>query len=319
MANKAIDHQIRYFLGIADAGSLSAAADALEITQSALSKQLGLLEERVGQPLFFRTGRGVHPTDAGLRLLNAVRPAYSAIDAAVEALRRDTGITEGVLRIATVHTVSYYFIADLLSRFLAELPKVNVSVLGRSSPGVVELVETNRADIGFVYDTAVTSAGVTRAALFDEQMCLVTRCGNDLPVLGVDLANDVLPLVVFPPHYALGRMLCQPGFRHRVAAEVENVDVMLTLVGKGLGHCVLPTLMPERMLSDRGLTKIPLTGTALSRKVVAVTRRQERQTHIVDRMLEIARATAMAAGSERAAAAMTPAHSGYEPRQWEGG
>ena len=54
-----MDRQLRYFICIAELGSLSRAADALDQTQSGLSRQLATLEARIGQPLFLRTGRGV--------------------------------------------------------------------------------------------------------------------------------------------------------------------------------------------------------------------------------------------------------------------
>jgi DNA-binding transcriptional LysR family regulator len=91
-------------------------------------------------------------------LLDAAKSGYRLVDGALEAVREKEGVVQGNVRLATVHTLSYYFTADVISDFVAERPRVNVSLMARSSPEVVELVRSSKADIGFVYDPAVASA-----------------------------------------------------------------------------------------------------------------------------------------------------------------
>jgi len=170
-----VDHQMRLLVEIANYKSLSGAAEALSLTQSGLSRQLASLESFIGQPLFVRHGRGVEPTEAGQKLLEAARSAYQLIDSTVVQLRDQHGVTAGSLNVATIHTLSYYFMANVIARFMAQRPKANVALLGRSSPGVVELVEAGRAEIGFVYDSAVASDELEITPLFEEGMCLVVH------------------------------------------------------------------------------------------------------------------------------------------------
>ena len=106
------DRQLRYFLRIAELKSLSRAAEDLDQTQSGLSRQLAALEAHVGKPLFVRTGRGVELTEAGARLLDGIQPAYQSIDRVLEAVRQREGVTQGTVRLATAHTLSYYFMAE---------------------------------------------------------------------------------------------------------------------------------------------------------------------------------------------------------------
>ncbi|WP_216850036.1 LysR substrate-binding domain-containing protein [Acidisoma sp. L85] len=77
------------------------------------------------------------------------RPAYAHIDDTILQLRRQEGVTEGTLRVATIHTLGSYFISPVFARYIAQLPRANLSMLGRSSPGVVDMVESGKADIGF--------------------------------------------------------------------------------------------------------------------------------------------------------------------------
>ncbi len=269
MATQTLDRQLRYFVQIADAGSISRAADALDQTQSGLSKQLSLLESQLGQTLFTRTGRGLELTDAGSRLLDAIRPAYRAIDQALDDCHQQ-GQTHGTLKLAAVHTLSYYFTADVLAHFVGMHPHINLSLMGRSSPEVVALVESGKADMGLVYDAAVDSDGVESQALFDDQMAFIVR--EDRPLHGPqNLTGMELRLVGFPPHYALRRMIHSSRLAPTFVAEVDTIDAVLKLVSSGVGDCILPARIPERLLAEYSLRRLPITEPILRRRVVMIT------------------------------------------------
>ncbi len=287
-----IDRWLRLFLTIAQCRSVSGAAEALDLTQSGLSRQLASLEAYLGQRLFERHGRGMALTEAGEKLEAATRSAFDMIDAAVTTLQRDHGVTEGSLRVATVHTLGSYFVVAILAKFMSHRPSVNVSLLGRSSPEVVDLVETGKADIGFVYDVAVASENVETWRLFTETMSLVTHETSNLASeSSVDLLALSLPLVVFPPDYALRRMLHTTRLKFEVAAEVETVDVMLNLVSLTRGHCILPDAMPLEILREYGLLRIQIVNPLLAQPVVAITRRDRPLTPVGRLMLQLAQTT----------------------------
>lgn len=288
---KAFDAQIRLFLAIAQARSISGAAMALGLTQSGLSRQLAHLEAAVGQKLCERHGRGVSLTDAGQKLQAAAQTAYEVIDNTVLQLREEQGVSQGRLRVAVIHTLSYYFMPDIVSRFMSQRPNANVSLLGRSSPEVVELVEAGKADLGFVYDVAVASDAVEIVPLFDDAMCLIVSQNSPMAALeGVDLEAHKVSLVAFPAHYALRRMLHRKGFDANVVAEVETVDAMLRLVASTGGQCVLPERVPTHLLENYGLSRVRILNPPLSRRVVAITKREKAQTALVKHMLEITKA-----------------------------
>ncbi|UIF84615.1 LysR family transcriptional regulator [Cupriavidus sp. UYPR2.512] len=286
---KALDAQIRLFLAIAQARSISGAAMTLGLTQSGLSRQLAHLEAAVGQKLCDRHGRGVSLTDAGHKLQAAAQAAYDVIDNTILQLCEEQGVSQGSLRVAVIHTLSYYFMPDVVSRFMSQRPNANVSLMGRSSPEVVELVETGKADIGFVYDVAVASDAVEIVPLFDDVMTLIVSQNSPSVALeGVDLEAQRLPLVAFPAHYALRRMLHRKGLDTNVVAEVDTVDAMLRLVASTGGQCVLPDRVPTQLLENYGLSRVRITNPRLSRRVVAITKREKAQTALVKHILKIA-------------------------------
>ena len=285
-----IDRQIRYFIKIAELGSLSRAAETLDLTQSALSKRLATLETFLGKPLFQRTGRGVELTDVGAQLLKTAKSSYGQIDTAIDTIREEEGITQGSVRVASAHTLSYYFTSDLVCKFLDQRPRVNLSLMGRSSAEVVELVESGRSDIGLAYDSAVASPLVKLVPLFDDEMCLVVR-KNETNVEPVDLTVAPLKLVVFPPGYALRQMLEGNGFKSAFVAEAETVDVMLRLISSGIGDSVLPSRMPDAVIADHGLRKHSIRHPNLKRRVVAVVKADKPVAGLIKQFLQLATST----------------------------
>jgi DNA-binding transcriptional LysR family regulator len=286
-----LDRQVRYFVKIAELKSLSKAADNLDLTQSGLSRQLASLEAYLGKPLFFRTGRGVELTDAGKLLLESAKSGYAMVDQALETVREKEGVTQGNIRLATVHTLSYYFVADVLSTFVRGRPHVNLSLMGRSSPEVVELVESGKADIGFVYDSAVASADLTSIALFEDEMCLITGIDSDVKD-GIDLTVTAPKLLGFPHNYALRRMLEGGGLKPDFVAEAETIDAMLRLAASGVGACVLPQRMPDSIIGDHRLKKVRIAKPVLRRRVVAIVRSDRHPSGLVKQLLETAVAAA---------------------------
>ena len=281
------DRQLRYFQRIAQLGSLSRAAEELDQTQSGLSRQLAALEGYVGKPLFNRTGRGVELTAAGLQLQEQTSGAFDVIDKTLDNLRVREGITQGTVRLAVVHTLSYYFMSDVVSRFVSQHESVNLSLMGRSSPDVVDLVESGKADAGFVYDAAVASSGLTCRPLFDDDMCLIVPDGSTLEG-PVDLTAQSPRLVGFPSHYVLRRMVHSAGITPHFAAEAETVDAMLKLVSSGVGLCILPCRIPEKLLVDYRLRKVPIARPMLRRRVVVIVKADKTLPPIVERLIETA-------------------------------
>lgn len=282
------DAHIRTFIKIAQTCSISGAADALELSQSGLSKQLRQLEQHVGQQLFRRNGRGVALTATGQKLYDVATKAYASIDGTVDQLKTAEGVTEGTLRIATMHTLSTYFIPTLLASLLAQRPKLNISLLCRSSPEVVEMVASGKADIGFVYDVAVTTGNVATQRLFTEKMVLIHQPGAIDKGVPLDLSGVNLPLVCFPRPYALRSMLQRQDITFSVVAEVETADAMLNLVHDGLGCCVLPEGMKADLIEGRGLERTAIAAPTLDRLVVAATLAGRAHTPLVDLLLGLA-------------------------------
>ena len=116
------------FIAVADSLSFRVAASHLGVTASALSHSMRQLEERIGTRLLNRTTRSVSLTDAGVRLLERLRPAVDQITDALEDLNQERGRPVGRLRIYVTNMAAMTVIAPIWKRYLSTYPEVNLEV-----------------------------------------------------------------------------------------------------------------------------------------------------------------------------------------------
>ena len=122
------------FVAVADNLSFRAAASRLGVTPSALSHTMRHFEERLGFRLLNRTTRSVSLTDAGLRLLDRLRPAVEQISRGLEDLKGEQGHPSGNLRLYVTHLAGAAVIAPVWARFLSTFPDVQLEVHTAEAP-----------------------------------------------------------------------------------------------------------------------------------------------------------------------------------------
>jgi DNA-binding transcriptional LysR family regulator len=152
---KNIDYQLRQFVKVASYKSLSEAAIALNVTQSALSKQLREIELAVGHRVFHRHGRGIELTKQGDALWRAVQAAYRLVDATIGQIQSTHNRAPGkTLRVATLHGRSQLVVNELVMTVPGKRPEINLTMIEGSLGDVCRLVESGIADVGFIEHTA---------------------------------------------------------------------------------------------------------------------------------------------------------------------
>jgi DNA-binding transcriptional LysR family regulator len=142
----------RYFLAVAEAGSIRAASDELNVAASAVNRQVLQLEAALGIPLFERVGRGLRLSEAGRALRTHLRRAvtdYQGVISELDALR---GLQRGKVSLATVESVSVTLLPEILATFWTTLPGIEVTARIASSDAVTQLVRSREADLGFTFN-----------------------------------------------------------------------------------------------------------------------------------------------------------------------
>ncbi|MSQ82084.1 MAG: LysR family transcriptional regulator [Myxococcales bacterium] len=152
-----LDH-LRQFLHVVDAGSVSAAAKVVYLTQPAISRNLKLLEDAVGAPLFERQGRGLALTAAGRALVPHARAVLLDVQAATRTVRRaaERGYTD--LRLGAVDSVASYLVPKLLAPVRAAFPELHWKLRTARSAALLEQIDAGSLDFA-----VVASAGPPKA------------------------------------------------------------------------------------------------------------------------------------------------------------
>jgi LysR family transcriptional regulator, hca operon transcriptional activator len=142
---------LRYFIAVAETGSLTVAAERrLYTSQPSLSRQIRDLEEEVGAELFSRSARGVELTAAGKAFLDHARLALSQVDAATEAARRASQPTKQVFALGFLTGQEMTWLPRAMQVLRDELPKIDVTVSSHYSPDLADAVACGKLDLAFL-------------------------------------------------------------------------------------------------------------------------------------------------------------------------
>ena len=133
--------RLQVLLAVVELGSVTAAAESLMYTPSAVSQQLRRLEREVGQPLMRRHARGMAPTDAGEVLVRHARKVLRQLAAAEADLREVAGLRSGRLVLGTYPTIASSFLSLVVRRSRVLHPEIRLDVLSGRQPQLVEWLE----------------------------------------------------------------------------------------------------------------------------------------------------------------------------------
>ena len=237
--------QLEILCAIAETGTFTGAGEKLHVSQSAISRQVLLLEDELREPLFIRQGRGAVPTRAGQMLIQLGRRLLEDLTATVGQIRDERDELHGALRIAGGMTVCLYVIPPLLKEFRRSHPRVDIKLITGATPRLVRQLRTGLADVALLTLPVEEPSFVVVPALREELM-LVMPPDHSLAgrrrVAPKDLAAE--PFVFFEPNSVtrrtIDRMFTQVGIQPRVVLETENVEILKALVAIGMGLSIIP-------------------------------------------------------------------------------
>ncbi|MEJ8822560.1 LysR substrate-binding domain-containing protein [Variovorax humicola] len=238
--------QLRYFIAIASAESLSRASVSVGVTQSALTRQLQLLEEELGLPLLRRTGHGVTLTEAGDRFLVSATDVVDRADAAVRDMQALRKTTTGSVVLGIPPMLAETLLVPLVTRFRQDFPDVSLRVRDAISGYVLEWLITGQVDVAVVYN-APKRAKLALETLISDELMLVGAAGqgavqSDAPI---DLAEALkLPLVLPSPQHGLRDVIdtaaASISVQPNIALEVEGIHSLIRFAEEGYAYTFLP-------------------------------------------------------------------------------
>lgn len=270
--------QLRVFLAVASHGSFSRAADAVGLTQPAVSRGVAELEEALGLRLLDRTTREVVLTDAGQALVPALERLLGQLDDTLEETRQLGERYRGRVVIASAPTISARLMPLYVAACARQYPEVRLSVRDNVQADGLEQIRAGAVDFGVLIDP-LASEGLETAPLSTDPFCFV--CRDDDPLAKRDTVSwsalDGVPLVLLD--FASGsrplidRVFAMHGVTPRIVQELGHSASVFGMVQAGIGASVLPSFSLP-LPADSNLVWRPLVPQE-ERRIVMV-RREDR-------------------------------------------
>lgn len=259
--------QLEYFVRVAELGSFTRAAAALNTTQPMLSRQVRMLEVELHQTLLTRNGRGAVPTEAGQLLLEHGRGILHQVERAREDLERVRGGLAGRVALGLPPSVARVLTVPLTRAFRLQLPQARLSISEGLSTTMQDGLTTGRLDIAVLYNT-VSVLGLEVSPLMREELLLVQPIAPERkqePPLSAITLQDIatLPLVI-PSRPNAIRMFVESemaalGRRPTIGLEIDGISAILDLVDDGAGCAILSRNAVTRSTRPSAFTVRPIT------------------------------------------------------------
>lgn len=281
--------QLRYALSVSKERSFTKAATRLNISQSAVSEQVRLLEEEVGFALFSRTSRGIELTDRGRTFLYESERVMGDLLSLTDTARRLRGDSFDTLSIAMGSGIAQIFIPRLFADLKSKLPGVRLDISTTPSRNIFNELHEERIDAGIAIesDPDRLPSGLVFDRLIDAEMALIVPPKHALTRTrqAVDIARLLAePFIMSEMTVGYGQVVfslfSDLGMRPNVVAVVDNIETMKMIVQSGGGIAIVPRACVENEVA-LGLLKalpiVPARKVALSlfRRRQPMSRRKE--------------------------------------------
>ena len=255
-------HRLKYFLRIAEEGSITRAAGLLGIAQPALSRQLQLLEDDLGVALFRRTRRGVELTEAGERLRASTAGPLRQLELAVHYAGSPLARLERNMLLGLPETAVDVLAVPLISSLSTAFPTAVFSVTVGSTDQMVEAMLKGAVDVALI--TPVPDERVFYREMLIEELVLVGGAESNLeptqPIRFIDVV--ALPLVIPRSPSGIGTILQNAALRTKVnisyRTTTDSLQVTKRLIEAGLVYGVLPLSACRREVDDARLRFAPI-------------------------------------------------------------
>lgn len=268
---------LRYFVETVRYNSFSRAADALHVTQSAVSKKVAQLEEKIGSPLLVKQGRQIGLTDVGrvvYERAQEVMATMSLLGAEIAGIRN---LDKGVLTIGIPPMINSLF-TGVLKQFRLRYPDIRLVIVEAPGPEVEKGVAEGRLELGMTLLPVAPDAALETEPVGQYPLCAVAREGT-IPASRTALpfqALGRLPLALLSDDFALMRTLHQAfreqGIVPHIVMQSSQWDWLAEMAVLGVGVAVLPEPFVRR-LPQKNLQVLPIAEPDLYWHVTYVLRK----------------------------------------------
>jgi len=271
--------QILYFIAVAKTEHVTEAATQLHIAQSAISRQIGLLEAELGVALFHREGRTIKLTTIGRLFLTHAERAVAEIEHAKQKIQEHLDPEQGAIRLGFVASLSVQTLSLILAKFREEHPNITFQLHQGSLEYLIDLIEKGNLEIAFTAPVPMEHPTVEGEIFYREQLLAVLPAHHELAQqrqIRLDQLRNETWISYRPglPLYAIVQEACaQAGITPIFTFEGEDIDTIKSLVIAGFGIA----LLPEQALTELSpeLVKVKISDPEIYRSVGVITPRHK--------------------------------------------
>jgi DNA-binding transcriptional LysR family regulator len=263
---------LKAFVEVADHGSFSEAAEALYLTQPAVSKRVAQLEQELGARLFDRIGRRISLTSTGIELLPRARRLINDAREIKRLVSDLSGEVRGRLVMGTSHHIGLHRLPPVLKRFSEDFPQVRLDIRFMDSEAACRAVETGDLELAIVTLPPGQPPNLQLQEIWDDPLAFMV--GLDHPLAGRERVSlqellghpAVLPGTSTYTRGILEEAMREAGGELNVAMATNYLETLHMLVATGLGWSLLPATV-----LDAEVHQFQVSGMQLSRQLGAVT------------------------------------------------
>jgi len=284
--------QLEYLLAVVNHGSYSLAAQHCFASQSALSRQIGLLEEELDVMLLDRGSRPILPTEAGFAFLESAKETVARFYEAKSRISDIKGQLSGKVRIAAIPTISPYLIPGLVTHFSERCPDVKFDIMDMHTADMVEALNRDVIDIGILAG-GQSEVKIRETELFDDRLLMYVARGNKLygrrTVVEEDI--DVRTLLILSQGNCLRNQtlkLCQ----HRRSVELQydflrcSLETLMHTADRIDGTTIIPAMAVGYISEERRHQIVPFESKRAVRKIAMAVGRTFMRDSLVDAVRE---------------------------------
>lgn len=283
--------QLEILRAIVESGSFTAAGERLHVSQSAISRQVLLLEEEFKEPLFLRFGRRIQITPTGEKLLQLSHRVFADIrDTTGEILDHKKKLT-GTLRLVGGMTVCLYVFPALLQDYRQRHPDVDIKVITGGTPRLVRKLRSGAADLGLL-TLPIDDPALQTVPAIEEELLLVMPVGHPLASERTIAPQALVrqPFILFETgsntRRAIDQFFGRADIQPQIVAETENVEIIKSMVASGLGITIVPFQAVAQEITGGTLRVARIEGERLVRETGWVHLRAERVPRMVQEMMD---------------------------------
>ncbi len=276
--------ELRNFMRVARAGSVSRAAEELRLAQPALSRQIRKLERDLGVSLFTRHGRGVRLSAAGSLLLERAESIVNLVRETSEEIREDRSPAGGRVTLGVPPAAGRLLIPPFVERFEKTWPAIKLHILEGVTSSLQEWLIEKRIDIAILHNPPHLEA-LNISPILTERMFVVgppaQHSGKAVRIPASFRIRDLAELPLILPSMAhnnrrlVEQAAVEHGVRLHIKIEVDSVSFAKAMVEQGLGYTILTYAAVQDELKRKRLTAFPIARPSLSTQVSIVVPREQ--------------------------------------------